>query len=117
MEKIDYDIKTMACQCGAENRAKLDALRDLAVDRQQISDDPKWSVTRMFDTLIQSYRLNLEWLAFDQWGGMVWKTYENDPEPFSMRIEFDIIEDGLVLALDYCFQKWGRWRAYEEEED
>ena len=117
MDEAVTTFKGFACQCGEIARAEMDALRALAVERKQVDADPKWFTTRAIHALDQGYRLELSWLATDQWGGMGWKTGDKDEDPFTVVIEWDVFEDGLAMALDACFQKWGKWRVFDETDE
>lgn len=117
MPTANPDYKGFACQCGPDNRKKMDDLRALAIERKQASDNPQWFVSSAIIALDQSYRMSLTWLATDQWGGMAWSTDGDDKEPFVVNVQWDIFEDGLAMVLDQCFQKWGRYRHYDDEEE
>lgn len=106
-----------ACQCGDEARAEMDGLRALAYERDQVSVHPThpndWFVTGALYALAGSYWVWIDGVPLDPggWGAIVLETGDEDKDPFRLDIQFDLFEDGLALALDACFKKWGTHRV------
>lgn len=108
-----------ACHCGPKQQRRIKAIRRWATNF--IYDKPKESYPSDFFTniVIQftfRYLAHIEFIGFDQWGGIVISSDRVDGlEKWSTYVQGDTLEDALALSLRLWWKKFPNGRKYPSD--